>query len=273
MRLALLLFFLAFDQPLFAGDTSSVTIHFAFNKYEIDADAMKVIDNFLADSNKIITNIRITGYCDQVGSDTYNNQLSLKRANEVKQYLLSKTIKKNIISPVTGKGEKELLRTGMTESERQENRRVIISIEYNKGLSAEENKKSLKEKVISNETGQKIILKNINFYGGSHQFLPQSLPALDELLQALSSIPSLEIEIQGHVCCGVGEEDGYDNETGIENLSTMRAKAVYDFLIRNGIDKKRLSYVGLAHRFPLVPEHTAEDLTTNRRVEIKITKK
>ncbi|WP_234424308.1 hypothetical protein [Aquimarina sp. Aq107] len=51
-----------------------------------------------------------------------------------------------------------------------------------------------------------------------------------------------------------------------DNLSTRRAKKVYDFLISNGIDKERLSYIGFEGKFPLgtYPQY-------NRRVEIEIT--
>ena len=49
------------------------------------------------------------------------------------------------------------------------------------------------------------------------------------------------------------------------NLSIARAKFVYDFLAEKGISKKRMSYEGLAHKFPL---GGSED--KDRRVEILI---
>jgi outer membrane protein OmpA-like peptidoglycan-associated protein len=122
--------------------------------------------------------------------------------------------------------------------------------------------------------GEHIVLRHINFYGGRHAFLPQAYPALDDLLETMQKIPTLQIEIQGHICCQEGEGDQTDFDTGESNLSVTRAKAVYDFLIENGIDAKRMKYVGLAHKFPIIKvEATEEDATTNRRVEIKIIKK
>ena len=71
--------------------------------------------------------------------------------------------------------------------------------------------------------------------------------------------------IQGHVCCTEGELDAIDRKTNERNLSIARAKFVYDYLLSQGIKKSRMSYEGLAHKFPL---GGSED--KDRRVEILI---
>lgn len=54
-------------------------------------------------------------------------------------------------------------------------------------------------------------------------------------------------------------------------MSARRAKAVYDFLTVNGIDKNRLKYIALGTTAPFVtPEKTAADEALNRRVAIRI---
>jgi outer membrane protein OmpA-like peptidoglycan-associated protein len=138
----------------------------------------------------------------------------------------------------------------------------------------------LKEKLLdeikdsATKVGQNIILRNINFYGGRHAFLPQAYSPLQELLETMQKIPTLEIEIQGHICCIIGEGDGMDIDAGDPYLSVNRARAVYNFLALKGIDKSRMSYKGFGHKYPLIPnERTEEDAITNRRVEIKIIKK
>ena len=103
--------------------------------------------------------------------------------------------------------------------------------------------------------------------------MPESIPVLKELLQTMQQNPTLVIEIQGHICCEIGPQEGLDNETGTRNLSVNRARVVYEYLIRNGISPQRLSYRGLGHRFPLFPDDTDEHKLLNRRVEIKIIKK
>jgi len=127
----------------------------------------------------------------------------------------------------------------------------------------------------SSTAGKNIILKNLNFYGGTHRVLPESMPVLQELLAVMKNNPSLEIAIEGHVCCTEGLGDGLDLETNTNNLSENRAKEIYNYLQRNGIASSRLRYQGLGHRFPLTAsvETTEEEKTANRRVEIQILKR
>ena len=54
-------------------------------------------------------------------------------------------------------------------------------------------------------------------------------------------------------------------KTNKRNLSVARAKFVYDYFIKNGVDKSRMSYEGLAHKFPL-----GGSADKDRRVEILI---
>jgi outer membrane protein OmpA-like peptidoglycan-associated protein len=88
----------------------------------------------------------------------------------------------------------------------------------------------------------------------------------------LKDHPTYKIELDGHVCCQPEWDltDALDFDSGDNHLSLNRAKAVYDYLVRNGIDASRLSYKGFGGRFHLVPENTEEDALKNRRVEIRI---
>ena len=122
--------------------------------------------------------------------------------------------------------------------------------------------------------GEHIILKNINFHPGKSYFLEVAIPSLQGLVEAMQSIKTLKIEIQGHVCCTDDNTDALDVATGIHNLSVTRAKAVYDYLVQKGIEESRISFKGLAHQYPLVKvEATEQDRIANRRVEIKILSK
>ena len=67
------------------------------------------------------------------------------------------------------------------------------------------------------------------------------------------------------LCLTEGELDAIDRKTNKRNLSVARAKFVYDFLLKRGIKKSRMSYEGMAHKFPL---GGSED--KDRRVEILI---
>jgi outer membrane protein OmpA-like peptidoglycan-associated protein len=98
---------------------------------------------------------------------------------------------------------------------------------------------------------------------------------LEELLAVMKKNKTLKIQVQGHICCLPGNVDGLDEETGTNNLSELRAKAVWEYLIKNGIEETRVSYIGFGHNQPIYPypEKTELEKTLNRRVEIKILSK
>jgi outer membrane protein OmpA-like peptidoglycan-associated protein len=249
------------------------TIHFDFDKYSLTSGEKQKLDSFLSGVPKdSIEQVKLSGHCDSIGSNAYNDELSRHRAKTISDYLISRKIPAALIKPIQAFGKRQPLVENVSEKSRTMNRRVEVFISM-KGKPAE---KTLTERVTDTTTkeGDNIIVKNLNFIGGRHVLLPQSVPVLQELLQVMKTHPSLEIEIQGHICCTIGQEDGIDLDTYTPDLSVNRAEAVYQYLVHNGIDKKRLSYKGFGHQFPLVyPEDTEEKRTTNRRVEIKIMRK
>ncbi|KAF5033394.1 OmpA family protein [anaerobic digester metagenome] len=87
---------------------------------------------------------------------------------------------------------------------------------------------------------------------------------MEELYQVMIDNPTLEISIEGHICCSRLDED---------DLSGQRAKAIYDFLIDKGIAAERMSWKGFGHTRPLTEERTEYEMQMNRRVEIRVMKK
>jgi outer membrane protein OmpA-like peptidoglycan-associated protein len=73
------------------------------------------------------TLIRVEGHTDSVGSDQYNMDLSLQRANSVRDLLVQRGVSSSRIQPV-GFGETMPVATNATEAGRQLNRRVEIKI-------------------------------------------------------------------------------------------------------------------------------------------------
>jgi len=287
---------------VFANDSALLVIHFPFNKFELQINESKKIDSFIAgfDTTKFaIQHIRIEGHTDQVGSNSYNYLLSKKRAESVAT-TLAYLLNRGIDTTLSYFGKTQLLRTSNAEDERYFNRRVVVTIIYKPTVIKEivtikpdtttqttpvETKaeiinvppayKKLSEKISDSslKIGDRIELPFILFVGGMHEFLPTSYPYLDELLNVMLAHPKLEIEIQGHICCQPGIEDGIDLATRKNDLSLARAIAVYDYLRKRGISKKRMQYVGLGHQFPITQEITEQEKTRNRRVEIKILKR
>ena len=278
----------------YASDTTSLQVHFKFNEYKLTPETRLQLDDVLpADTSITLTNIKIYGFCDQIGSDAYNQQLSIKRANEAKKYLISKGVSADIITVVEGKGKSVLVTDKMDEISRQQNRRVLVMIEYDAKVveetviikssktkkdttdTGEKKKTTLIDKIKDTATkvGDKITLQNIHFVGGRHVLQTESYETLAELLNTMQNIPSLVIEIQGHICCTDFAEDATDMDLGTNDLSVQRAKMVFLYLLRNGIDENRMTYKGFGHKFPLTQERDDQEKAINRRVEIKIISK
>jgi outer membrane protein OmpA-like peptidoglycan-associated protein len=104
----------------------SRTIYFEFESFEVASSSRELI-YFLA--NKLATNfqysIELIGHTSEEGSDEFNNQLSLNRANEVAKYFMDFGITTNRIS-TSGVGKSQPLFKVGTETEIAKNRRVEI---------------------------------------------------------------------------------------------------------------------------------------------------
>ena len=84
---------------------------------------------------------------------------------------------------------------------------------------------------------------------------------LDRVVTVLKRNASLKIEIQGHTC-NMGTVP-YN-----QKLSENRAGAVMNYLVKKGIDKKRLSAAGYGELRPKASNETEAGRVLNRRVEL-----
>lgn len=100
---------------------------------------------------------------------------------------------------------------------------------------------------------------NVQFKEGTSQILPISYREVTQVAQFMNENPQLKAKIRGHVCCGKNLR-----------MSKSRAKSVYKRLVKIGISKDRLSYLGKSNTEPLAfPEITETDRQKNRRVDVK----
>lgn len=102
-------------------------IFFDYNKYELKQESypeLERLSELIKKSNN--KKVQIDGHTDNIGSDSFNNELSEKRAEAVKQYLIKKGIKENLFI-IKGYGSKSPIKSNDTEEGRKENRRVEIS--------------------------------------------------------------------------------------------------------------------------------------------------
>ncbi|MDI3545876.1 MAG: hypothetical protein PWQ43_388 [Rikenellaceae bacterium] len=115
------------------------------------------------------------------------------------------------------------------------------------------------------EVGKHYRLHNIYFAFNSADILANSQKVLDEFIVFLNDHPTLQISIEGHT-----DNVGSDEFNLI--LSENRAKAVYNYLVNNGIDANRLQYKGFGESNPIATNETEEGRAMNRRTEFVILK-
>ncbi len=111
--------------------------------------------------------------------------------------------------------------------------------------------------------GSAIVLKNIFFDIGKYDLKTESNAELEKLIDLLNQNPKMQIEIGGHT-------DNVGDENYNQSLSENRAKAVYDYLIKNGINKERLTYKGYGELLPIDTNDTEAGRANNRRTEFKV---
>ena len=107
----------------YAADT-----FFDFNKSVLKPEAKAKLDDLVSKIKAINLEVIIAvGHTDAVGSDEYNQKLSMRRSNAVKAYLVSKGVDKTRIY-TEGKGEKQPVADNGTKEGRAKNRRVEIEV-------------------------------------------------------------------------------------------------------------------------------------------------
>jgi outer membrane protein OmpA-like peptidoglycan-associated protein len=266
------------------------SVYFESNKHELSADQNAKLKSWISE-NPEVKIVAIHGYTDEDGTTGFNDTLAAKRVgfiyNQVKDKLKIRDDFKT-----RSFGEK------FNQSKNKaENRKVDIFYILPKDLPRENEilgiKEEQKKRIIPNypeklsiknpdgkilefkldtvfmkrvdqaKAGEKLKIENLNFVINTFAIVPESRGKMYELLLVMQNNPDLKIEIQGHLCCQ--PVDRLD-------LSTQRAKAIYNFLIANEIYKGRLSYKGFGSTQPIypLPEKDEKERAANRRVEILI---
>jgi len=113
------------------------------------------------------------------------------------------------------------------------------------------------------KAGSIIRLDKVYFEANQFTLKAESLNALEEVFNFLHDNPDVSVEVGGHT--NNNPTDDFAN-----NLSTNRAKAVADWLIKRGIPAGRVKYKGYGKKMPIAQNTTPEGRKLNQRVEIKI---
>ncbi|CAM3940056.1 OmpA family protein [Flavobacterium antarcticum] len=256
---AIVVAFCLFSSLFSCFSQEKIAVYFDFNKYELNPTALTALNDWiLAQPDSKV--LKIYGFCDWKGTSEYNDTLSLQRVQTVFEYLTEHKIAI----------DKDYLQKGFGKNFTQDKNQALnrkVEIEYSNAIPQAE--KQIKEKNLAEsfkiaQKGDVVRLKNINFYNNSARIVPKSESTLYDLLCVMQENPKLKIEIQGHICCQLS--------TSLDHISTARARAIYNHLIRNKIARNRLSYKGYGVSQPIypIPEKSDFEENENRRVEIKI---
>ncbi len=277
MKLVVFFFSLCFS---FLQAQESKTLYFDFAKEMPNAISLKNFDEWIV-SNQNIEILQIAGYCDSVDTNLSNKKLASKRIQSVLTLLKSKNsrISNSLIQEVYGEDFKQskiqaenrkvtflykivdepIIETELVIEEKPKEESLVEKIE--------KERISLIDKFENAKIGDRIVINNIHFQFNSENIIPESEPLLEQLLFIMELNPDLQIKIFGHICCNPDPKD--------TKLSYRRALKIFNYLIDNGIQLRRLAYKGFGSNQPIysIPEKNEEEKIANRRVEIEIVKK
>ena len=110
--------------------------------------------------------------------------------------------------------------------------------------------------------GSTIRLNNIFFETAKYNLKPESNHELNRLILLMNNYPGMKIELAGHT-------DNEGQESYNQNLSELRAKEVYNFLLPF-FSEERLQYKGYGESKPIATNDTEAGKQQNRRVEFTI---
>lgn len=189
----------------------------------------------------------IIGHTDDVGKETYNIDLSRRRAQAVADYLVSTGVDAAKLR-VVGRGENDPIASNDTEEGRAENRRVdIIVVAEPRALDT-----------LRFPSVALFPRRSAEITAQGRALLQRNLEASRELLSRASYI-----EI-------VGNTDDVGDDAYNQELSEQRAVAVRDYLVAAGVDGSKIVTVGMGESMPVASNTTAEGRAENRRVDVLV---
>lgn len=215
------------------GDMVEVaSIFYERSKSRIDerkSPGLKELLSILEEHKHVV--IEIAAHTDATGPSKYNKELSEQRAQAVKKYLEKKGISSSRLV-AKGYGESKILnrcKDGVrcSDSEHAENRRTEFKVIAQKGF----------------KVGDIIKVDNINYERDKAKLDMKDSRGLAEIIQLLKD-NKISVEIRSHT-------DSRGTSKYNLELSEKRAKAVYDYLVKSGVNKYRLKYKGYGESKPL----------------------
>ena len=279
MKVLLFLFIIYSSSIGYTQTTSKqVSFYFDFGSWTLSESEQQKLNQFLSNNSSDLIILSLEAHTDTVGSEQFNKELALKRCDTIKEALHHEILNENIIF-----GKSVALKS--TNYSPNEFRKVTVHYTFKEPPVEIIKTEKIIEKVeqikppkpidtlskmassidsfLNDSLSQTFNYDlSILFEGGTDNILKESAEELIELLTILKEKSSLRIIIHGHVCCGSDQ-----------TLSENRARAVFNFLVSNQIDRSRLKYIGHSNTQPKYPEEKTEfQRQQNRRVSIEFLK-
>ena len=116
--------------PSYESLSLSANALFDFDSAKLKPEGMQALDavgDKIQSKGASVVDVDVIGHTDSIGSEEYNQQLSLRRATSVKDYIVTKGVDPSIID-VSGKGESQPVADNSTKEGRAQNRRVEVRI-------------------------------------------------------------------------------------------------------------------------------------------------
>jgi adhesin transport system outer membrane protein len=107
------------------------------------------------------------------------------------------------------------------------------------------------------------VVPDVEFETNSAKIKPVSYPVLDNAIKTLITWGDSGVEVAGHTDKRDTSKADYN-----QKLSEKRAKSVSDYLVKHGIDAKRLTAKGYGFDNPVAENDPKEGNKANRRVEL-----
>lgn len=120
------------------SESRRLVVYFPLDEYELTPPAQEALTQLaasLAEARQLFT-LRIDGHCDDTGDDAYNQQLSVRRAQAVKDFLLARGLTADS-TQLRGFGERIPVVAGADTHSRARNRRAEIWVEWVESRAAE----------------------------------------------------------------------------------------------------------------------------------------
>lgn len=233
---------------VFADITIPAASMFEFDKSELNEEGKAAVEEYRKTLGPELNEaylVLVVGHTDTTGDESYNEALSLKRAESVADYLMSSGVNADALR-VIGRGSKEPLVSDETREGRIHNRRVDIMVVAE--VRALDTMLFPSVALFERRSG------NLSTKG--MEILEENRMVARELLSRASYV-----EIVGHT-----DDVGDDNYNMA--LSKQRAASVRDYLISKGLDAIKVVTTGMGETMPTASNNTPEGRAENRRVEI-----